>query len=76
MASNKDSVEWFQMRNPANIWGDPFTHGIVEFNRGWIVVKKEFVDALGESYTKVSEIARVPTREAAIGILKLLKEEN
>lgn len=67
-----DPVEWFQMHNPARVWGDPFTHGIIEDKTTgeWVVVRKEFVDAM----TKVSEIARAPTREGAIGFLKLLKE--
>jgi hypothetical protein len=67
-----DPIEWFQMYNPAHVWGDPFTHGIVEDKTTgeWIVVKKEVQGALAST----SEIARVPTREGAIGILKLLKE--
>ena len=71
-----DPIEWFQMFNPARVWGDPFTHGIVEDKTTgeWIVVRKEFADALGDSMTRVSPIARVPTRAGAIGILKLLKE--
>ena len=67
-----DPVEWFQMHNPARVWGDPFTHGIIEDKTTgeWVVVRKEVSDAM----TKVSEIARAPTREGAIGFLKLLKE--
>jgi hypothetical protein len=71
-----DPIEWFQMYNPAHVWGDPFTHGIVEDKTTgeWIVVRKEFADALGDSMTKITEISRAPTRAGAIGILKLLKE--
>lgn len=67
-----DPIEWFQMRHPAYMWGDSFTHGIVEDKTTgeWIVVRKEFADAM----TKVSEISRAPTRAGAIGILKLLRE--
>jgi hypothetical protein len=67
-----DPVEWFQMHSPARVWGDPFTHGIIEGKTTgeWVVVRKEVSDAM----TKVSEIARAPTREGAIGFLKLLKE--
>jgi len=67
-----DPVEWFQIRHPTQYWGDPFTHGIVE-DKGtgeWVVVKKEM---LGDSLTKISEIARAPTREGAIGFLKLIR---
>ena len=71
-----DPVEWFQMYSPARVWGDPFTHGIVEDKTTgeWIVVRKEFADALGEGWTRTTEISRAPTRAGAIGILKLLKE--
>ena len=67
-----DPIEWFQMYNPARVWGGPFTHGIFEDKTTgeWVVVKKEVQGALAST----SEIARVPTREGAIGILKLLKE--
>jgi hypothetical protein len=67
-----DPVEWFQMHSPARVWGDAFTHGIFEDKTTgeWVVVRKEVSDAM----TKVSEIARAPTREGAIGFLKLLKE--
>ena len=71
-----DPVEWFQMHSPARMWGDPFTHGIFEDKTTgeWVVVKKEVRGALGDSMKNISEIARAPTREGAIGILKLLKE--
>ena len=71
-----DPVEWFQMHSPARVWGDPFTHGIFEDKTTgeWVVVKKEFADALTNPHLKVSEISRAPTRAGAIGILKLLKE--
>ena len=67
-----DPIEWFQMYNPARVWGGPFTHGLFEDKTTgeWVVVKKEVQGALAST----SEIARVPTREGAIGILKLLKE--
>ena len=67
-----DPVKWFQMYNPARVWGGPFTHGIFEDKTTgeWVVVKKEVQGALAST----SEVARVPTREGAIGILKLLKE--
>ena len=71
-----DPIEWFQMYNPARVWGGPFTHGIFEDKTTgeWVVVKKEVRGALGDSMKNISEIARAPTREGAIGILKLLKE--
>ena len=67
-----DPVKWFQMYNPARVWGGPFTHGIFKDKTTgeWVVVKKEVQGALAST----SEVARVPTREGAIGILKLLKE--
>lgn len=71
-----DPVEWFQMRDPRQTWSDTFTHGIVEDKQTgeWVVVRKEFADALVNPHMRVSEIARAPTRKAAIGFLKLLKE--
>jgi len=71
-----DPVEWFQMHSPARVWGDPFTHGIFEDKTTgeWVVVEKKFADAFGDSMKNISEIARAPTREGAIGFLKLLKE--
>lgn len=71
-----DPIEWFQMRHPAYMWGDSFTHGIVEDKTTgeWIVVRKEFADALGDSMTHITEVSRAPTRLGAIGILKLLRE--
>lgn len=70
-----DPIEWFQMKHPAYAWGDPYTHGIVEDKTTgeWIVVRKEFADALTNPHLKVSEISRAPTRAGAIGILKLLR---
>ena len=67
-----DPVKWFQMYNPARVWGGPFTHGIFKDKTTgeWVVVKKEVQGALAST----SEIARAPTRAGAIGILKLLKE--
>ena len=67
-----DPVEWFQLYNPARVWGDPFTHGIFEDKTTgeWVVVKKEVQRAL----VSTSEVARAPTRLGAVGILKLLKE--
>jgi len=68
-----DPVEWFQMHDPAQYWGDTCTHGIVE-DKGtgeWVVVKKSH--ALNGGYL-TELIARAPTREGAIGFLKLLKE--
>ena len=73
--ANTDPVEWFQMLDPRQTWSDTFTHGIVEFNGGWIVVKKEFADALVNPHMRVSEVARVESREAAIGFIKLLVEK-
>ena len=65
-----DPIEWFGR------FDSHITYGIAEDKETgeWVVVKKEFADALGDSMLKVSPIARVPTRAGAIGILKLIRE--
>ena len=64
-----DPVEWFGR------FDSHITYGVFEDKTTgeWVVVKKEFADALGDSMLNVSPIARVPTRDGAIGIIKLLR---
>jgi len=65
MAINRDPAEWFE--HPAN----DIAYGILKGTDEWVVLRKE---TLNEWKNHVSEVARVPTRDGAIGIIKLLKE--
>jgi hypothetical protein len=67
VAINRDPAEWFE--RPER-WND-VVYGILERKDGWVVLKKEW------AYIppKVSEIAQVDSRKAAIGIIKLLVEK-
>lgn len=67
MAINRDPAEWFE--RPER-W-DAVVYGILERKDGWVVLKKEYE----HPKTKVSEIAQVDSRKAAIGIIKLLTEK-
>ena len=65
MAINRDPAEWFE--HPAN----DIAYGIVRNKEEWLVLRKERLD---DWKNHISEVARVPTRDGAIGIIKLLRE--
>ena len=68
MAINyRDVAEWFERYDRL----DDDVYGILETKEGWKVLKKEWM----YTPTKVSEIAQVDSRKAAIGIIKLLTEK-
>ena len=67
MAINRDPAEWFERHNCI----DDVVYGVLETKEGWKVLKKEWM----YTPTKVSEIAQVDSRKAAIGIIKLLTEK-
>ena len=67
MAINRDPAEWFERRDRM----DEEAYGILETKKGWRVLKKEWM----YTKTKISEVAHVDSREAAIGIIKLLVEK-
>jgi hypothetical protein len=67
MAINRDPAEWFYRHDRM----DDVVYGILETTEGWKVLKKEW---MGSTH-KVSEIAQVDSRKAAIGIIKLLTEK-
>ena len=63
----RDVAEWFERYDRL----DDEAYGIMETAEGWKVLKKEWM----YTPTKVSEIAQVDSRMAAIGIIKLLTEK-
>jgi hypothetical protein len=66
MAINRrDIAEWFERHDRL----DAVVYGVMETAEGWKVLKKEWMA------TKVSEIAQVDSRQAAIGFIKLLVEK-
>lgn len=68
MAINRrDVAEWFERHDRM----DEDVYGVMETAEGWKVLKKEWM----YTPTKVSEIAQVNSRKAAIGIIKLLTEK-
>jgi hypothetical protein len=67
MAINSYLIEWFDRYDLM----DEIVYGILETAEGWKVLKKEWM----YTPTKVSEVARVDSREAAIGFIKLLVEK-
>lgn len=67
MAINRDPAEWFERHDRL----DDEVYGILETAEGWKVLKKEWM----YSPTKISEVAHVDSRKAAIGIIKLLVEK-
>jgi len=66
MAINRDPTEWFERLDLM----EEAVYGILKRTNEWVVLKKEWM----YSTPKVSEVVRVPTREAAIGFIKLLVE--
>ena len=66
MAINRDPAEWFQRRDR---WED-VEYGVLQAKNEWVVLKKHWIG----SVPKVSEVARVDSRKAAIGFIKLLRE--
>jgi hypothetical protein len=66
MAINRDPAEWFQRRDR---WED-VEYGVLQAKKEWLVLKKEWMG----STPKVTVIAQVDSREAAIGFIKLLRE--
>lgn len=67
MAINRDPVEWFERYDRM----DEEAYGVMETAEGWKVLKKEWM----YTPTKVSELAKVESRQAAIGFIKLLVEK-
>jgi hypothetical protein len=67
MAINLDPIEWFERYDRL----DDEVYGILATREGWKVLKKEWM----YSTTKISEVAHVDSRKAAIGIIKLLVEK-
>jgi hypothetical protein len=62
-----DVAEWFESYDRM----DDEVYGVMETAEGWKVLKKEW-----RYYPiKISEIAHVDSRKAAIGIIKLLVEK-
>lgn len=68
MAINRDPAEWFV--SPDH-WMD-IEYGICQAKNEWLVLKRE---RGSNGSTRIERIARAPTREGAIGFLKLLKEK-
>jgi hypothetical protein len=66
MAINRDAAEWFERYDRM----DDVVYGVLQAKKEWLVLKKQWIG----STPKVTVIAQVDSREAAIGILKLLKE--
>lgn len=67
MAINLNLTEWFETHDLL----DEVVYGILPTGEGWKVLKKEWM----YSPSKISEVAHVDSRKAAIGIIKLLKEK-
>lgn len=70
MAIRRDPAEWFHSPHRAD---DVVVYGIVKTKGEWLVLRKTYMD-FGESHT--DRIAQAPTREGAIGFIKLLKEDK
>lgn len=68
MAINRDAAEWFKRHD---MWQD-VTYGILKGTDTWLVLKQTYAD-FGKSV--VEEVARVDSRQAAIGYIKLLVEK-
>lgn len=68
MAINRDAAEWFERLDR---WED-VVYGVLKAKDDWLVLKKDYT---GFKDTEVTELARVDTREAAIGFIKLLVEK-
>ena len=64
MAVNRDPAEWFGR------FDSHITYGIVRNKEEWLVIRREKLD---DWENCISEVARVPTRDGAIGIIKLLR---
>lgn len=71
MAINRDPAEWFERPDR---WED-VVYGILKATNEWVVLKRKNPDEWDSNLTKVSELARVESREAAIGFIKLLVEK-
>jgi hypothetical protein len=67
MAINRDPAEWFERFDRM----DEVVYGILKATNEWVVLKKEGMYTAPE----VSEVARVGSRQAAIGFIKLLVEQ-
>ena len=67
MAINRDPAEWFERHDR---WED-VVYGILKGTNEWVVLKKQWIG----STPKVSELARVESRQTAIGFIKLLVEK-
>ena len=68
MAINRDAAEWFERFDR---WEDVI-YGVLKARDDWLVLKKDYA---GFKDTEVTELARVDTRAAAIGFIKLLMEK-
>ena len=66
MAINRDPAEWFQQFDREEVYG------IVKGKDTWLVLRKWNLD-FGST---VEKIAEVDSRAAAIGYIKLLRQEN
>ena len=71
MAINRDPAEWFYRPDR---WDD-HVFGILKSSDGWVVLKKNTAHLTGDEGRKVEEVARVDSRQAAIGYIKLLMEK-
>lgn len=68
MAINRDAAEWFERFDRWEV----ATYGVLKAKDDWLVLKKDYT---GFKDTEVTELARVDTRAAAIGFIKLLVEK-
>ena len=66
MAINRDPAEWFVRYDRM----DDVVYGVLQAKKEWLVLKKEWMG----STPKVTVIAQVDSREAAIGFIKLLRD--
>lgn len=69
MAINRDPAEWFER---FDVW-DNVVYGILKCTDTWLVLKKT---RDWTRSTRVETVARVDSRQAAIGYIKLLTQEN
>ena len=67
MAINRDAAEWFGRIDRWDV-----VYGVLKTTDDWLVLKKDYA---GFKDTEVTELARVDTRAAAIGFIKLLVEK-
>jgi hypothetical protein len=65
MAINRDAAEWFERFDR---WEDVI-YGVLKAKDDWLVLKKDYAGP------EATVLARVDTRAAAIGFIKLLREE-